>query len=77
MDVFCRKILFKAILQVKDLELTKLLYMYGITGGGKMSALTAILGRDPLAIGCSTPLMKRPINVCYCREEERMEGTES
>ena len=39
--------------------------LYGIAGSGKTSALAAILGRDPLTIRCSTPLMERPINVWF------------
>ena len=45
--------------------LTKLLAMYSITVNGRTSALIAMLGRDPLTIYCSTPLVKRPVYVCF------------
>ena len=47
--------------------------MYGIAGSGKTSALTAILGREPLTIRCSTPLMKRPINIRFMCVDEKTE----
>ena len=47
--------------------------MYGIAGSGKTSALAAMLGRDPLTIRCSTPLMKRPINVQFMCVDEKTE----
>ena len=47
--------------------------MYGIAGSGKTSALTAMLGREPLTIRCSTPLMKRPINVRFMCVDEKTE----
>ena len=47
--------------------------MYGIAGSGKTSALAAMLGRDPLTIRCSTPLMKRPINVRFMCVDEKTE----
>ena len=47
--------------------------MYGIAGSGKTSALTAILGREPLTIRCSTPLMKRPINIRFVCVDEKTE----
>ena len=46
--------------------------MYGIAGSGKMSALTAMLGRDPLAIRCSIPLMRDPL--MFAIVEEKNEG---
>ena len=47
--------------------------VYGIAGSGKTSALAAMLGRDPLTIRCSTPLMKRPINVMFVCVDEKTE----
>ena len=47
--------------------------MYGIAGSGKTSALAAILGRDPITIRCSTPLMKRPVNVRFVCGDEKTE----
>ena len=47
--------------------------VYGIAGSGKTSALAAMLGRDPLTIRCSTPLMKRPINVLFMCVDETTE----
>ena len=47
--------------------------MYGIAGSGKTSALAAMLGRDPLTIRCSTPLMKRPINVMFMCVDDKTE----
>ena len=47
--------------------------MYGIAGSGKTSALTAILGREPLTIRYSTPLMKRPINIRFICVDEKTE----
>ena len=47
--------------------------MYGIAGSGKTSALAAMLGRSPLTIRCSTPLMKRPINVRFMCVDKKME----
>ena len=47
--------------------------MYGIAGSGKTSALAAMLGRDPLTIRSSTPLMKRPINVMFMCVNEKTE----
>ena len=37
--------------------------MFGIAGSGKTCALAALLGLDPPDLRCSTPLMKRPIEV--------------
>ena len=50
--------------------------MYGIAGSGKTSALTAILGREPLTIRCSTPLMKRPINIRFMCVDKKTEWKE-
>ena len=47
--------------------------MYGIAGSGKTSALAAMLGKDPITIRCSTPLMKRPVNVLFMYVEEKTE----
>ena len=47
--------------------------MYGIAGSGKTSALAAMLGRDPLTIRCSTPFMKRPVNVRFMCVDKKME----
>ena len=47
--------------------------MYGIAGSGKTSALAAMLGRDPLTIRCSTPLMKRPVNVRFMCVDDKTE----
>ena len=37
--------------------------MFGIAGSGETCALAALLGLDPPELRCSTPLMKRPIEV--------------
>ena len=47
--------------------------MYGIAGSGKTSALAAMLGRDPLTIRSSTPLMKRPVNVRFMCVDDKTE----
>ena len=47
--------------------------IYGIAGSGKTSALAAMLGRDPITIRCSTPLMKRPMNVLFMCVDEKTE----
>ena len=47
--------------------------MYGIAGSGKTSALAAMLGRDPLTIRSSTPLMKRPVNVRFMCVNDKTE----
>ena len=47
--------------------------MYGIAGSGKTSALAAMLGKDPLTIRSSTPLMKRPVNVRFMCVDEKTE----
>ena len=50
--------------------------MYGIAGSGKTSALAAMLGRDPLTIRSSTPLMKRPVNVRFMCVDDKTEWKE-
>ena len=47
--------------------------MYGIAGSGKTSALAAMLGRDPLTIRSSTPLMQRPVNVRFMCVDDKTE----
>ena len=47
--------------------------MYGIAGSGKTSALAAMLGRDPLTVRSSTPLMKRPVNVRFMCVDDKTE----
>ena len=37
--------------------------MFGIAGSGKTCALAALLGLDPPKLRCSTPLIKRPLEV--------------
>ena len=46
------------------LDLDKLL-LFGTAGSGKTCSLAALLGVDPPTIRCSTPLMKRPIEVVF------------
>ena len=46
------------------LDLDKLL-MFGMAGSGKTCSLAALLGLAPPDIRCSTPLMKRPIEVVF------------
>ena len=46
------------------LNLDKLL-MFGIAGSGKTCSLAALLGLNPPDKRCSTPLMKRPIEVVF------------
>ena len=46
------------------LDLDKLL-MFGMAGSGKTCSLAALLGLNPPDIRCSTPLMKRPIEVVF------------
>ena len=46
------------------LNLDKLL-MFGMAGSGKTCSLAALLGLAPPDIRCSTPLMKRPIEVVF------------
>ena len=46
------------------LDLDKML-MFGTAGSGKTCSLAALLGVDPPTIRCSTPLMKRPIEVVF------------
>ena len=46
------------------LDLDKLLF-FGTAGSGKTCSLAALLGVDPPTIRCSTPLMKRPIEVVF------------
>ncbi|CAI8004409.1 hypothetical protein GBAR_LOCUS3911, partial [Geodia barretti] len=47
-----------------ELDLDKLL-LFGTAGSGKTCSLAALLGVDPPTIRCSTPLMKRPIEVMF------------
>ena len=55
-----------------ELQIDKVV-MYGIAGSGKTSALAAMLGRDPLTIRSSTPLMKRPVNVRFMCVDDKTE----
>ena len=45
-----------------ELDLDKVL-LFGVAGSGKTSVLSVLLGEDPSRIRCSTPLLKRPIEV--------------
>ena len=58
-----------------ELHINKVV-LYGIAGSGKTSALAAMLGKDPLTFRCSTPLMKRPVNVRFMYVDENTEWKE-
>ena len=46
--------------------------MFGIAGSGKTCALAVMLGEDPPDITCSTPLMKRPVEVLFMDVDNKL-----
>ena len=46
--------------------------MFGIAGSGKTCALAVMLGEDPPNVTCSTPLMKRPIEVLFMDVDKKL-----
>ena len=47
--------------------------MFGIAGSGKTCAVAVLLGMNPPDIRCSTPLMKRPIELMFMDVDENLE----
>ena len=46
--------------------------MFGIAGSGKTCALAVMLGDDPPDVTCSTPLMKRPVEVLFMDVDKKL-----
>ena len=54
-----------------ELSLDKVV-MFGIAGSGKTCALAIMLGDDPPDVTCSTPLMKRPVEVLFMDVDKKL-----
>ena len=54
-----------------ELDIDKVV-MFGIAGSGKTCALAVMLGDDPPDVTCSTPLMKRPIEVLFMDVDKKL-----
>ena len=49
--------------------------MFGIAGSGKTCTVALLLGMKPSNVRCSTPLMKRPIELMFMDVDENLEWT--
>ena len=54
-----------------ELDIDKVV-MFGIAGSGKTCALAVMLGDDPPNVTCSTPLMKRPVEVLFMDVDKKL-----
>ena len=54
-----------------ELDIDKVV-MFGIAGSGKTCALAVMLGDDPPDVTCSTPLMKRPVEVLFMDVDKKL-----
>ena len=54
-----------------ELDIDKVV-MFGIAGSGKTCALAIMLGDDPPDVTCSTPLMKRPVEVLFMDVDKKL-----
>ena len=49
--------------------------MFGIAGSGKTCTVAVLIGKKPPDVQCSTPLMKRPIELMFMDVDENLEWT--
>ena len=54
-----------------ELDIDKVV-MFGIAGSGKTCLLAVMLGDDPPDVTCSTPLMKRPVEVLFMDVDKKL-----